>query len=196
MKKIIAFTLAMVMSLSMLAGCGKDDKQANKDWDGKLTIGIPDSALVTDYETNAYTLWLEEQTGIDIEFHVFAASGADAKSQLATMVAGGEKLPDLIIGLGLGESEIKDYGDDRYFLDLKDYLYDKEKSANFWTLFEEMYPEEEDQQVQLSRITDPENGAIYAFPSMEMSMIDTIDSMVYINKTWLDKLGLAILTRA
>ena len=60
MKKIIAFTLAMVMSLSMLAGCGKDDKQANKDWDGKLTIGIPDSALVTDYETNAYTLWLEE----------------------------------------------------------------------------------------------------------------------------------------
>ena len=192
MKKIIAFTLAMVMSLSMLAGCGKDDKQANKDWDGKLTIGIPDSALVTDYETNAYTLWLEEQTGIDIEFHVFAASSADAKSQLATMVAGGEKLPDMIIGLGLGDSEIKDYGDDRYFLDLKDYLYDKEKSANFWTLFEEMYPNEEDQQVQLSRITDPENGAIYAFPSMEMSMIDTIDSMVYINKTWLDKLGLAM----
>lgn len=188
MKKIIAFTLVMVMSISMLAGCGKTGKKASGD--GTLTVGITDNALVTDYETNAYTLWLEEQTGLDLKFHVFAASSADAKSQLATMVAGGEELPDVIIGLGLGDGEIKGYGDDKYFIDLKDYLYDKKKSANFWELFTEMYPDEEEQKVQLNRITDPENGAIYAFPSMEKSMIDTIDSMVYINKTWLDKLGL------
>lgn len=190
MKRMIAFMIAVVLCIPILAGCGEKEKKTPGDWDGKLTIGIPDNSMVIDYETNAYTLWLEEQTGIDLEFHVFAASSADAKSQLATMVAGGEKLPDVIIGLGLGSKEIKDYGDDRYFLDLKDYLYDKEKSANFWELFEEMYPNEEDQKVQLARITDPENGAIYAFPSMEYSLFDTIDSMVYINKTWLDKLGL------
>ena len=118
MKRIIAFTLAMVMCVSMLAGCGKTGKKASGD--GKIIVGITDNALVTDYETNAYTLWLEEQTGLDITFHVFAASGADAKSQLATMVAGGEELPDVIIGLGLGDSEIKKYGDDQYFIDMKE----------------------------------------------------------------------------
>lgn len=191
MKRIIAMLLCLVASLSLFAGCGKKDgENKNEEWDGKLTIGIPDNSLVQDYETNAYTLWLEEQTGIDLEFHVFAASSADSKSQLATMVAGGEKLPDMIIGLELGDKEIKDYGDDKYFLDLKEYLYDKEKSANFWEMFEYMYPDEEEQKAQLKRFEDPENGAIYAFASIEKSVIDVIDSQVYINTTWLDKLGL------
>ena len=69
MKRIIALVLCMIMCLSALAGCGKDDKKANanEDWDGKITIGIPDNALVQDYNTNKFSTWLEETTGYDIE---------------------------------------------------------------------------------------------------------------------------------
>ena len=61
--------LCLVTCASLLAGCGgKDkDKETNGDWDGKITIGIPDNSLVQDYETNKLTLWLEEQTGYDLE---------------------------------------------------------------------------------------------------------------------------------
>ena len=196
MKKLIALLLCLVTCTSLLAGCGgkEKNKEANGDWDGKITIGIPDNSLVQDYETNKLTLWLEEQTGYDLEFYVFAGTEADAKSQLATMIAGGEKLPDVIIGLGLGDEEIKDYGDDKYFIDLKPYLDDKEKSANYWELLESAYPDKEEREFLIQRGTDPENGAIYALPTMEVSMIDTIDSQVYINKVWLDKLGLPMPT--
>ena len=47
MKRIIALILCIVMSLTALTGCGKDkDANAKGDWDGKITIGIPDNALV------------------------------------------------------------------------------------------------------------------------------------------------------
>ena len=129
MKRIVALLLCIIMSISALTGCGKDkDTNAKGDWDGKITIGIPDNALVQDYNTNKFSLWLEETTGYDIEFQVMAATSADRKSQLATMVAGGEELPDIIYNMGLSDAEIKNYGDDRYFLDLKEYLNDKEKS--------------------------------------------------------------------
>lgn len=91
MKRLVALLLCLVTSISLLVGCGGKEKEKEAgDWDGKITIGLPDNSLVQDFETNKLTLWLEEQTGYDLEFYVFAATGADSKSQLATMVAGGE----------------------------------------------------------------------------------------------------------
>lgn len=197
-KKLMAMMLCIVMLASLFAGCGGGEPEAESteaaEWDGKITIGVVDHPLVQDYETNKLTLWLEEQTGYDLEFQVLAASNGDAKSQLATRTAGGEKLPDIIIGLSLSDGEIKDYGDDGYFLDLKEILYDREKSNNFWELLEHAYPDDEERAFLMQRATDPENGAIYALPSMEYSIFDPIDSMVYINTAWLDKLGLEMPT--
>ena len=197
MKRIVALALCVVTSLSALMGCGKKEEEGSKvskDWDGVITIGVPDNALVTDYDTNKFTLWLEETTGYDIQFQVFAATAADRKSQIATMVAGGEKLPDIFYNMGLEGAEIKKYGDDRYFLDLKSYLYDKEKSANFWNLLEQAYPDQEKRDYLVERAIDQENGAMYALPSMEISMIDNMDYQVYINKAWLEKLNLQMPT--
>ena len=103
-------------------------------------------------------------------------------------------MPDIIYNMGLGEEEIKSYGDDRYFLDLKSYLEDKEKSANFWKLMEEYYEDEEQREYLIERATDQENGAIYALPSMEISLIDVMDYQVYINTAWLEKLNLQMPT--
>ena len=66
-------------------------------WDGslplsttgeKLELGVAASGVVTDYDTNKLSLWLEEVTGLDLVFKVFAGSGSDMATQLGLMFTG------------------------------------------------------------------------------------------------------------
>ena len=112
MKKLLALILCLTLAVSVFAGCGggggleaagegnegpvatMDQQEIPEDL--TLTIGIPLSASVEDYDTNAYTLWLEEQTGYDLEFITFQSSSTDYKAQLSTMLATGDELPDIL----------------------------------------------------------------------------------------------------
>ena len=200
MKKWIALLLCLATLVTLLAGCGKkeetvsDQPGATTSGDAAadgvtITIGLPRSALVTDYDNNAFTNWLEEQTGYNIQFQYFQASTSDAKTQLSTMMVSGEKLPDILYNFQLSDDLIKEYGDDGYFLDLRDYYADKEGvSRVFWERLQEI-PEEE-QVTNVRRMTDVENGAMYSLPCIQTSDIDTMDYQMWINQTWLDELGL------
>ena len=199
MKKWIALLLCLATLVTLLTGCGKKEETvsdqpgasaADAAADGvTITIGLPRSALVTDYDNNAFTNWLEEQTGYNIQFQYFQASTSDAKTQLSTMMVSGEKLPDILYNFQLSDDLIKEYGDDGYFLDLRDYYADKEGvSRVFWERLQEI-PEEE-QVTNVRRMTDVENGAMYSLPCIQTSDIDTMDYQMWINQTWLDELGL------
>ena len=199
MKKWIALLLCLATLVTLLTGCGKKEETvsdqpgasaADAAADGvTITIGLPRSALVTDYDNNAFTNWLEEQTGYNIQFQYFQASTSDAKTQLSTMMVSGEKLPDILYNFQLSDDLIKEYGDDGYFLDLRDYYADKEGvSKVFWERLQEI-PEEE-QVTNVRRMTDVENGAMYSLPCIQTSDIDTMDYQMWINQTWLDELGL------
>lgn len=199
MKKWIALLLCLATLVTLLAGCGKKEETvsdqpgasaADAAADGvTITIGLPRSALVTDYDNNAFTNWLEEQTGCNIQFQYFQASTSDAKTQLSTMMVSGEKLPDILYNFQLSDDLIKEYGDDGYFLDLRDYYADREGASKvFWERLQEI-PEEE-QVTNVRRMTDVENGAMYSLPCIQTSDIDTMDYQMWINQTWLDELGL------
>ena len=200
MKKRIALLLCLATLVTLLTGCGKkeetvsDQPGASTSGDAAadgvtITIGLPRSALVTDYDNNAFTNWLEEQTGCNIQFQYFQASTSDAKTQLSTMMVSGEKLPDILYNFQLSDDLIKEYGDDGYFLDLRDYYADKEGvSRVFWERLQEI-PEEE-QVTNVRRMTDVENGAMYSLPCIQTSDIDTMDYQMWINQTWLDELNL------
>lgn len=86
-----------------------------------LTLGIPQNALTTDYDNNELTLYLEEKFGVNIEFFLFPTSSTEAKQKLSLMVAGKEKLPDIIF-LSLNEAEKVSYGSSGIFLPLNDYM--------------------------------------------------------------------------
>ena len=88
-------------------------------WDGTLPlvpegeevtikIGMPTNSLVLDYETNSYTTWVEEQTGINLEIIEYAGSAADIGTQLSLMITGGEELPDIIVTSGLSKETMKE----------------------------------------------------------------------------------------
>ncbi len=153
-----------------------------------LTIGVPQSSKVEDYETNEYTLWLEEQTGINLEFVYFASTSSEYATQLSLMVAGGEKLPDILWRtLGMTSSSMYEYGEDGYFVDLAPYF---ESSAYYWNeAYDNITSEEGRRQIWL-RDTDPSNGAIYAFPSIQVTNDnDLVKNYVAINTAWLDAVG-------
>ena len=199
MKKIIALILALVTVLSLCAACGAKGGEGGPDGPGKdktgadktgitLTIGLPTNAMVLDYKNNALTKYLEEQTGYNLEFHVYSG-GSDVATQISTTVAAQQKLPDIIFGITLGDGVISRYGEDEYFIDIAPYLEDRELSKVWWERLEENFSEYEQKDI-LRKMTEPESGAIYALPTMETSLVDTIDYQVWINRQWLDKLGL------
>ena len=207
MKNRITVLLCVMCLLAVvLAGCGGggnttgngDDTTASSG-PKVITIGIPQSMLVTDYDTNAYTLWLEEVSGYDIRFVKYASSSSDYKKQLSTETATDQKLPDILWRFSLSDDEIRRYGQDGYFVDLAPYFEDKEKSANWWRMTEKYLSETERERAWLlihdeyrSNLdnTGEVSGPIYAYPSVETTLIDTMDFMPMINKQWLDALKL------
>ena len=64
MKKVISLLLALVMSVGMLVGCGGKAGSG----DNKLSIGIPQVSTVSNYEENGFTKYLEEKSGVELEF--------------------------------------------------------------------------------------------------------------------------------
>ena len=51
-----------------------------------LSLGVIQSAKIADYNTNALTLWLEETSGVDLEFVYFTGSNAEIQQQLSLIL--------------------------------------------------------------------------------------------------------------
>ena len=141
MKKILALLLAVVLVIGVFAGCNADKPEPTSGNDGtttttasgdelgfvpgelpltttkeKLVIGIMQNTKVLDYNDNYVTKTLEEMTGVDIEFMFFAPAQADARQQLSLMIAGKEKLPDIICGF-LDDATRAELGNEGYLID-------------------------------------------------------------------------------
>ncbi len=154
-----------------------------------LTIGVYQYPTTEDFATNAYTLWLEEQTGIHLEFVPFDLD--EAPTQLSLMMAGHEKLPDIITAGIPDIMTLFEYGEDGYLVDLNPYI-DKYGYYMLETFHD--VTNEKDREVILSNGYDPNDGALYGFPHYVGPSMDSIGTIAYINKTWLDKLGADIPT--
>ena len=154
--------------------------------DNVITIGLNQHAMIEDYETNATTLWIEEQTGVDLQFVYFSATASEAQTQLNAMVAANEKLPDILSYLALPSSLMYQLGEDGYFLDLTDYINDL--GYYFWENYNQLTKTEQEN-IWLYG-TDPNNGAFYGYPSYAPGTgVDTCGACVLVNQKWLDKVG-------
>ena len=196
MKRLIALLLAVVAILSLCAGCKKKAEVANKfGADGRVTlqIGLGSQAKITSFTENALTKWLESETGYNIEI-VEYSGGTDISTQISTTIAARQNLPDILWGVSINDSTVSTYGKEGYFVDLKDYFYDKEGTGKiFWTRMEECLTPEQQQYV-LRKSTDADTGGMYGVPTIETSLVDDLDFMVWINHEWLDKLQLEVPT--
>ena len=126
MKKIICMFLTICLLLGTITGCDKQKKSG----DGQtLTIGMPSSVTVEDYDTNSMTVFIEEALGINLEFIVYGSAG-DAVNQLVLECAANEELPDVLWGFtALSIKQMNEFGEGGYFRDLTSLI--EEHGDNF-----------------------------------------------------------------
>lgn len=143
-----------------------------------LTVGVPGSSFVEDYETNEFTKFLEEKTGIDLEFYEFPSSGGLEK--LNVMLSSNTELPDIICGFAISKGTFLEYPD--VFVELSDYM-DK---YGYWLNEMKKISKNEYFDSWMSAA----DGGKYFMPSAAEQVGNRYGGKAFINKKWLDKLGL------
>ncbi len=201
---IAALLLAMAMLLTAVTGCqnssGTTSAPTGSNPTGnassgetgapkqkKLLIGIPQSAVVTDYDNNSFTDYMEEKLGAEIEFQLFS-NPSEAMNQLTLMCAGGDPLPDVLVGFSdMSGSMMYQYGEEGFFIDMKDLIdqYGTEFKAHMAAL-----PQNEQDRVW-DFITHPGTGEVFGLPTYSaISITDYLQCSMQINEQWLRTLGL------
>lgn len=192
--KLTCLLLALTMVLG-LSACGKSGSGSQSGEDGgkkTLTIGLNAKSNIESYDDNELTYWLEEVSGYELEFVPFSQDASEWRTQLTTMIAGGEKLPDILWGLGWNHEERNTYGQDGYLIDLMQFFGDEELMSTKYPWYEEKVERlfGEGYLDQILAAGQDANGALYGFPSIGYSESDLPQNMVYINSNWLDKVGM------
>ena len=156
------------------------------DEDRTLSIALQSSTNV-DYEDNYFTKYLEDMTGIHIELTLLPANSDELKTKLALMVSGKDDLPDVLITDALSQEIVLNYGQNGIFLPIEDYLNDADKMPNYNAI-----PEEDKEDI--TSIVTLADGHIYGFPHYDLDTWNATPNRIYINRAWLDTLGLEMPT--
>ena len=153
-KRILSILLIASMVVVAFTGCGKDGKETSGD--NTLTVGLPMSADVTDYENNALTKYVEEELGIELKFQLFSNTGSSYIQQISLTASAGEKLPDVFWGLQeMPIMTANSLGDAGYFIDLTDLI---EKHATNYKAQYNNLTKEEQERVQRKGTCRPHCG--------------------------------------
>lgn len=86
-----------------------------------LTVGFPVASKVEDMNTNKLTLYIEEQTGINLEFVELAEKSEDTATQINSIMNGGT-LPDVFVGYDFPYDTLCSYADAGLLLPLDEYV--------------------------------------------------------------------------
>ena len=199
-RKGLALLLAVVTTLTLLAGCGGGGGSVGANSKGldvdpaevamplaeKATInGLTKFPAGTESEPNNRTIFkrLEEETNVHVEWRAISSDQWGDKIQLE--MANAKTLPDFIFDAGFGNADLLKYGKNGIIIPLEDYI-DK-YMPNLCKVFEQV-PEYRAMCLDV-------DGHIWALPWIEQlgyqqTAIQLLDNMPYINTAWLDFLGL------
>lgn len=207
-KKLYKHVIAVVLSASMvfsMSACGGqktpielnngelqqvDLEELKFPLAEKATLtGMTSYPANTESNPNNRTIFkrLQEKTNVEIEWT--AIQGDQWGDKITLSMANLDTLTDFIFSAGFGDNDLLRYADQGVIIPLEEYIdaYMPNLSAVF-----EKYPE-------YKKMCMDTNGHIWALPWIEQlgadkTAIQTIDNMSFINKKWLDFLGLEIPT--
>ena len=196
--KFMATALALTVSAGALMGCGKassgsDIASVSTDnlsfpLQEKVTItGTISYPSGTESEPNNRTIFkrLEEETNVHVNWTAISSDQWGDKIQLN--MANKNTLTDFVFNAGFGNSDLIRYAEQGVIIPVEDYI--DNNMPNLKGVFDK-YPE------YRTMCTDSE-GHIWALPWIEQlgsnkTAIQTVgNNFTYINKKWLDFLGLS-----
>ena len=155
-----------------------------------MKIGLQTNQFVDSYDsdTNVFTKMLETDLNIKIEFYQLPKDNTEVQTKVSLMASNPSELPDILMVDGsLTKEAILNYGMNGVFLPLNQYLANPDLTPN-WSLIPE-----DDRQTMLNGMTSAD-GNIYGLAAYEPEYWNLTPFRMYINKAWLDKLGLEVPT--
>ena len=200
--KITALALTAGMAVTMLAGCGGSGSGAPGGGSGgeieTYTFPLAEKAELsgltsfpagTESEPNNRTIFkrLEEQTNVHINWRTIQSDQWGEK--IALEMSNVKTLPDFVFQAGFNDTDLLKYGKQGVIINLEDYI--DTCMPNLQAVFE--------QAPEYRAMCTDENGHIWALPWIEQlghekTAIQTVGDMSFINKRWLDFLGLEMPT--
>lgn len=205
-KRLLALGLATILIATSFTGCSKDSEKDNNtenpnvtveptgkeddtnttEENKKLVIGIGQSSFITDYDNNYFTNYLEEKLGFELEFYLLPSDSSEIRTKIALMATANEDLPDVIItDNALTTEMILQYGSSGFFLPLNEYLADASIMPNYNAI-----PEED--RLVMEEAQTMADGNMYSLSAYEPETWNLTANRTYINKAWLDQLGLQV----
>jgi putative aldouronate transport system substrate-binding protein len=172
--RLLPLFLVLVMIATVLPAAGLAQSSVPT-----LTVLMAQDTYVEDYETNAFTKFIEDSMGVNLDFILLPA--AEAQDKLAVMVNSGQKLPD-IINIPLDTTTAYRYAQTGAIIPLND-LYDK-----FGNNTKKVFAENP----ELAEYIRCPDGNLYSIPFYEVSIHNEVRYKIWLNTVWLDKLGLAM----
>jgi len=151
----------------------------------QLTFAMAANAKIEDYDTNQYTLYVEENTGVDIIFEFLP--GGNETLQKAMLMFASSDLPDVFVGVNFPDVTILDYGTQGMIIPLNDLIeiYGVEMQ-NMW--------EKAVDDPNLKKTMTFADGNIYYIPKYSEQTQNTYNIRCYVYEPWLKELGLDIPT--
>ncbi|MCV9888763.1 ABC transporter substrate-binding protein [Metabacillus halosaccharovorans] len=196
-KKKMSIVLALGLSASLaLTGCsssesGKESKETAVAFnesglpivEEEVTLNFvsPKQPLAPDYSEMVIFDRLQEATNVSIKWNNIPGDGYQEKKNL--LLASGD-LPDAFYASGFTDQDLMQHGQSGTIIPLED-LIDK-YAPNLKKLFEE--------RPELKQIVTAPDGHIYSLPRAEEMDLVGMPNIMFINQTWLDKLGLEMPT--
>ncbi len=174
--KVMALLLAVVMLSACFVGCGKDE---NVDSTAGFSVSFWDHETDRSVEEREKTFerW-QSYTDVPITWDLLSMDG-----DLLNLRFSSGDYPEVMMGTPFQNPKISEYAANGVFLALDDYI-NKKDTPNIVALFEK-YPE-------IEAACRQSDGKIYSLPSVNECPVGLIEQYLWINKAWLDKLGLEI----
>ena len=186
-RKGICLIMAVLMLVLALTGCGSDenlsDLQKQQKENGGFSVLIP--AEADDKPEGLYELSKERlQSMTDVPIIWETGAKVDGANVLRQQIAAGE-FPQVVIGNAFQPAEISQFAANGIILPIEDYINEKD-TPNIWKLYQE--------RPAIKAASVAPDGHIYTLPGLQEFLPDSLENIVYINKVWLDKLGLEVPT--
>lgn len=182
MKRALSLCLAALMTLALLATpvMAEEANTPLVTEPTTLTCAVQAVSKIIDINTNEMTKWMEEQTGVHIDWTVLEQ---DATEAVSLMLNSGEQLPDILM-VKLTYDQQYLYGQQGILQNLSPLI---EANAPHISQAYRDYP------LYAATSTRPD-GNIYYVSAYEECFHCTGAQKMWINKTWLENLGLTMPT--
>ena len=197
-KKLAALTLSLTMAAAMPLAVSADELVLPPPTEGSEVFPLDETVTFTGMtkfpagtqaDQNERTIFkrLEEQTNVHIEWTAIQTDQWNDK--IALNMANINTLTDFIFSASFSDSDLLRYADQEVIIPLEDLI--DGYMPNLKAVFDE-YPE-------YRAMCEDEDGHIWALPWIEQlgsekTAIQTVGDMSFINKKWMDFLGLEMPT--